>query len=88
MALIAATGGPEGLLVGLLKRNRKLQDLDLAATDLDSEGASALVDVLEFNTSLTKLHLAHNPALDEACKVSLEGAANKWRHGAVSIEFT
>jgi len=71
------------LLIGLLKRNSVVQDLDLSATDLEKDWASLLVRVLAFNTSLSALHLAHNPALDEEWKRDVESAAKQSNPGLV-----
>ena len=40
--------------------------------------AKLLVDTLRSNSTLTKLHLGYNPALDDACKTALEAAAESW----------
>jgi len=67
------------LLAALLKHNRTLQELDLTASDIEKEGATALAGVLEFNTSLVVLRAAYNPALDEQSKRALRDAAEKFR---------
>lgn len=67
------------LLAALLKHNTTLQELDLTASDIEKEGATALAGVLQFNTTLTVLRVTYNPALDEACKTSLREAVDKFR---------
>jgi len=69
------------LLAGLLRHNTSLHDLDLSATDLEPEGASQLVGVLETNTTLAALRLAFNPALDDECQATLRATADMWRSG-------
>ena len=64
------------LLVGLLKNNTELEELDLTATDIECDSASdrgtlevqALVTIMESSTALTTLRMAYNPGLDEAAK--------------------
>jgi len=65
------------LLAALLKRNTTLQDLDLTASDLESEGAAALATSLETNTTLGNLRVSFNPALLSADKELLRSAAAK-----------
>jgi len=67
--------GATKLLAGLLRFNGTLKELDLTATDVDTEGAQAILATLETNTTLTALRLAHNPQLDSGVKVALEAAA-------------
>ena len=73
--------GAPRLLAGLLQHNTVLQDLDLSATDLDSEGASAIMRVMQVNTVLKTLQLTFNPRLDDECRAALRNLADKWRSG-------
>jgi len=67
------------LLAALLKHNHALQELDLTASDIEKEGASALASVLEFNQGLTALRLPYNPALDERSKQALTAAVEQFK---------
>lgn len=62
----------------MLRHNTELQELDLAATDLEDDGAASLAAALEFNTTLTRLRLPYNPALSDGAKAALLGAAERW----------
>lgn len=66
--------GAMKLLGGLLTKNRDLQELDLAATGIESEWVHSLVAALDKNASLTTLHLLYNSTIDEACKAALLAA--------------
>jgi hypothetical protein len=66
------------LLAALLKHNTTLQELDLTATDIEKDGATALASALESNSTLHKLLLPYNPALDERSKSALSAAAEKY----------
>ena len=63
------------LLAGLLKKNTTLHELDLTAADVEEKGAAAFASVMASNTSLTKLTLAFNPAIDEASTTLLRETA-------------
>jgi len=67
------------LLAALLKHNTALQELDLTASDIEKEGATALASVLEHNHGLTALRLAYNPALDDRSKEAVSAAAKKYK---------
>jgi len=73
--------GAPRLLAGLLQHNTVLQDLDLSATDLDSEGATAIMQAMQVNTVLKTLQLTFNPRLDDECRAALRILADKWRSG-------
>ena len=73
------SSGAARLLAGLLKHNPELTDVDLSATDLEPDGADALASALEFNSALTALRMAYNPALDTAVKDNLRAAADRWK---------
>ena len=62
--------GELSVIVGLLRNNRDLQEIDLTATDIEGgkEEISALVPILQANSTIATLKLAYNPALDEAAK--------------------
>ena len=45
------------MLASLLKNNKTCTELDLTASDIEKEGASALAAVLPFNTTLQTLRL-------------------------------
>ena len=71
--------GAVRLVAGVLRHNRTIQDVDLTATDLESEGAIALASILEFNTSLSAFRMLYNPAIDDEAKTALRQAVKKWR---------
>lgn len=55
------------LLTGLLRNNRDVQELDLAATCLQKEWALALLQKgLAANPVVTSVNMPYNPAIDEA----------------------
>jgi hypothetical protein len=63
------------LLAALLTRNSTCTELDLTASDVEKEGATALAKTLGHNSTLTALRLSYNPALDETSRTSLRQAA-------------
>ena len=65
------------LLAALLKHNTTITELDLTASDIEKEGASALATALETNKTLQYLRLSYNPALDEQSRADLKAAAAK-----------
>jgi len=67
--------GSVRLLAGVLRHNRSLEDVDLAATGVRHDGADALSAALEDNGVLKVLRLQHNPSLDDSAKASLRAAA-------------
>lgn len=70
--------GASKLLVGVLKHNPALVDIELTATDLESEAANDLASILEFR-KLSNLLLQFNPALSAECKAALKAAAEKFQ---------
>jgi hypothetical protein len=67
------------LLAALLRHNTTCTELDLSACGVDGAGAAALAAALEFNETLTALHAAWNPLIDDEAKAQLLAAAAKWR---------
>jgi len=65
-----------GLVVGLLRHNTFVHELDLTATDMDSEATTALAHVLAENTVLTSLTAMYNPAMGDDAKDALRAAAS------------
>ena len=65
------------MTVALLRHNTSLQELDLTATDIEKEGATALATAFEFNSTLVKLHVGYNPMLDDRSKALLAEAQGK-----------
>ena len=64
------------LLTGLLRNNRKVQELDLSATMLQKECATTLLETVLAGPepSVQTIHLTFNPSIDEACQQALRGA--------------
>ena len=65
------------LLLSLLRHNSAVRELDLTATDMDGEGAAALVEAIGESRKLTSVKAAYNPALDDAAKEALRAAAEQ-----------
>ena len=59
------------------RRSPPAQELDLSASDVEKEGAMAIVAALETNKVLSKLSLSFNPGLGDAEKAALRAAAEK-----------
>jgi len=70
--------GAARLLVGLLKNNKMLTDVDLTATDLEKPEATCLATVLQFSENLSALRLQHNPMIDDEAKTELRAAAEEF----------
>ena len=70
--------GAAKLLVGVLKHNPTLVDIDLTATDLETEAANDLAAILEFRR-LSALQLQFNPDLSAECRAALKAAAERWQ---------
>ena len=51
------------LLLSLLRHNSAVRELDLTATDMDGEGAAALVEAIGESRKLTSVKAAYNPLL-------------------------
>ena len=66
--------GAMRLLTGLLKHNREVLELDLAATRLQKDWATTLIEAIATNPSITAVNLPFNPAIDEAGQVALVAA--------------
>ena len=71
------SAGSMRLLTGLLKNNRDVQELDLAATSLQKSWVAALLDMLASNPTVTKIELPYNPAIDDAAQKELIAAVEK-----------
>jgi len=71
--------GALSLLLGLLRQNTSLLELDLSATDLDKGAATALAALLGKNHTLTTLKLEHNPELDDEARALLRKAVDARR---------
>jgi len=67
------------LLIGVLRHNRTVTEVDLTAADLEPETVKDLGMVIEFNDALTSLSLGFNPGLDAECKSELQKAIAKHR---------
>lgn len=69
------TPGAMRLLVGLLRNNRDVLEIDLGATGLGKEGALALIETLgAANSPVTGINLPYNPQIDEAGQAALVAA--------------
>jgi hypothetical protein len=60
-------------LVPLL-RNGQLVHLDLRCNSISDDGAVAIAGALKFNSSLTQLHLSHNPQISDQGKAAIADA--------------
>jgi len=67
--------GSVRLLLGLLKHNKTVTEVDLTATDLETAEAHWLAKVVDTSKTLSALRLQYNPALDEECKAAIRTAA-------------
>ena len=80
-------GGELRLLIGLIKHNPFIEELDLSATDLESDAANLsspgtyemqqLSAILGAHPSLRELKMEYNPAIDQATREKLRSAAAK-----------
>jgi hypothetical protein len=76
------------LVLGLVKNNASLKELDLTATDLefkvpdngDSVELGALIQIIGANTKLVTLRMAYNPALDNETKAGVRAVADQRKH--------
>ena len=81
------TKGSMRLLTGLLKNNRDVQELDLGATSMYIEWATALItESLIFNPAVTALHLPFNSSIDESGKAALLAAVEQ-HHLKIVLHF-
>jgi len=69
--------GSMRLLNGLLKHNREVLEVDLAATRLQKDWAAALIDAIATNPSITTINMPFNPAIDDNGQASLVAAVEE-----------
>jgi len=71
--------GAMRLLTGLLKNNREVQELDLSATNLQTDWVLYLIDVIAASpkSTINTLNIPYNPAIDEVGQRALAAAVEQ-----------
>jgi len=82
----ALGGGAIRMLAGVLMHNATMLEVDLSATGVSQEGATALASALRFNTKLTTLSLLHNP-LEEVGAAQIEEMGDERRARGHPLEI-